>query len=154
MKRRELLGIAAGLAVLPVCGALGQESNGPERRWCTDTEPLEQAFPALGPLADARWVSSRDDERDLPSPELAISGFARLAPGTLAELAAAHTFVSGAPADDFPSWFEEPLRGEGPDDPHWVRSDTLDRDADGSSTRLWFDRRTRTVRFRALNPYG
>ncbi|MEV7729468.1 hypothetical protein AB0P15_32850 [Streptomyces sp. NPDC087917] len=158
MERRKLIGvgigIGAGLAVLPVWWALSEGADGARGDWHTDTAPLEQAFGPLGPLTGAKWVSSRDNDRDLPSPELVISGFAELAPGKLAELTAAHTFVSEGPADDFSSWFEEPLKGEGPKDPEWIRSDALDRDGDGRSTRLWFDRRSGTVRFRVLNPYG
>ncbi|MET7597858.1 hypothetical protein ABZS84_22765 [Streptomyces sp. NPDC005481] len=43
---------------------------------------------------------------------------------------------------------------EGPESPQWIRSDELDRDGSGHSTNLWFDRRSHTVRFWALNPYG
>jgi hypothetical protein len=158
LERRKLIGmgigIGAGLAVLPAWWALRQAANGAEGDWHTDTAPLERAFPLLGPLTDATWVSSRDNDRGVPSPELVISGFARLTPGKLAELTAAHTFVSEGPADDFSSWFEKPLKGEGPENPQWIRSQELDRDGGGHSTDLWFDRRSDTVRFRALNPYG
>ncbi|MFF3847760.1 hypothetical protein [Streptomyces sp. NPDC002328] len=155
LERRKLFGIGAGLAVLPAWWALRQVANGAKRDWHTDTAPLERAFPLLGPLTDAKWVSSRDeDDRSVPSPELVISGFARLAPGKLAELTAAHAFVSEGPADDFSSSFEKPLKGEGPENPQWIRSHRLDRDGSGYSTNLWFDRRTDTVRFWALNPYG
>ncbi|WP_371096197.1 hypothetical protein [Streptomyces sanglieri] len=154
MERRKLMGIGAALAVLPAWWALRQVTNEAKRDWRTDTAPLERAFPLLGVLTDAKWVSSRDNDRDVPSPELVISGFARLAPGKLAELAAAHAFVSEEPADDFSSWFEKPLRGQGPENPQWIRSHGLDRDGNGYSTTLWFDRRSDTVRFRALNPYG
>ncbi|MFK0045354.1 hypothetical protein ACIQU4_14755 [Streptomyces sp. NPDC090741] len=160
MDRRKLIGIGAGLAVLPAWWALRQVENGAEEDWHTDIAPLEQAFPLLGPLTDAKWVSSRDNDRSgVPSPELVISGFARLAPGKLAELTAAHAFVSDESADDyFSSWFEKPLKGEGPKNPQWIRSQELDRDGDGDGdghhTSLWFDRRSETVRFRALNPYG
>ncbi|WP_232247195.1 hypothetical protein [Kitasatospora azatica] len=115
---------------------------------------MEQAFPLLGPLTDAKWVSSRDDGRGTPSPELVISGLARLTAGKLAELTAAHAFVSEGPTDDFSSWFEKPLKGEGPKNPEWIRSHELDRDGGGRSAKLWFDRRSDTVRFWALNPYG
>ncbi|MBC9714827.1 hypothetical protein H9Y04_19940 [Streptomyces sp. TRM66268-LWL] len=128
-------------------------SDGDRGDWHTDTAPLERTFPLLGPLSDAKWVSSRDDDRALSSPELVISGFARLAPGRLAELTAAHAFVSGGPADDFSSWFEKPLRGEGPENPQWIRSPELDRDGT-SPAELWFDRRSGTVRFWALDPYA
>ncbi|MCH0538056.1 hypothetical protein I3F58_00465 [Streptomyces sp. MUM 203J] len=148
------MGTGAGLAVLPAWWTLRQAANGAGEDWRTDTAPLERAFPLLGPLTDAKWVSSRDNDRGLPSPELVISGFARLAPGRLAELTAAHAFVSEGPADDFSSWFEKPLRGEGPENPRWIRSPELDRDGSGRSAGLWFDRRSDTVRFRALNPYG
>ncbi|WP_406452779.1 hypothetical protein OG782_19870 [Streptomyces sp. NBC_00876] len=163
MERRKVIGIGAGLAVLPVWWALRQVVNGASGAngtdgtngdWHTDTAPLERAFPLLGPLTDAKWVSSRDNDRGIPSPELVISGFVRLAPGRLAELTAAHAFVSEGPADDFTSWFEKPLKGEGPESPHWIRSHDLDRDGSGYSTHLWFDRRSDTVRFWALNPYG
>ncbi|WP_326738426.1 hypothetical protein [Streptomyces sp. NBC_01022] len=154
MDRRKVIGIGVGLAVLPTWWALRQVANGTKRDWHTDTAPLERAFPLLGPLTDAKWVSSRDNDRGIPSPELVISGFARLSPGKLAELAAAHTFVSEAPADGFSSWFEKPLKGEGPENPQWVRSHELDREGSGYFTKLWFDRRSDTVRFRALNPYG
>ncbi|MFG2876473.1 hypothetical protein ACGFYU_16040 [Streptomyces sp. NPDC048337] len=155
MERRKVIGIGAALAVLPVWWTLRQVVSGAEGEdWHTDTAPLEQAFPLLGPLTDAKWVSSRDNDRDLPSPELVISGFARLAPGKLAELTAAHAFVTEGPTDDFSSWFEKPLKGKGPKNPQWVRSHELDRDGNGHSTNLWFDRRSDTVRFRALNPYG
>ncbi|MFG2819747.1 hypothetical protein ACGFX4_10000 [Kitasatospora sp. NPDC048365] len=155
MERRKLIGIGAGLAVLPAWWALRQVASGAEGDWHTETAPLERAFPLLGPLTDAKWVSSRDNDQGVPSPELVISGFARLAPGKLAELTAAHAFVSDGPADDFSSWFEKPLKGEGPDNPQWIRSNDLDRDGNGpSTTNLWFDRRTDTVRFWALNPYG
>ncbi|ATZ22861.1 hypothetical protein SLAV_04775 [Streptomyces lavendulae subsp. lavendulae] len=156
LERRKVIaaGVGAGLAVLPVGWVLRRAAGGTEEDWRTDAAPLEQAFPLLGPLTDARWVSSRDDDRSLPSPELAISGFARLAPGRLSGLTAAHAFVPGEPVDDFSSWFEKPLRGAGPKDPQWVRSPELDRADGGRSTRLWFDRRSDTVRFRALNPYG
>lgn len=152
---------AAGMAVLPIWWVLRQQADGGESgadaevEWRTDAVPLEQAFPLLGPLTDAQWVSSRDDDdRSLPSPELVISGFCRLGPGKLAELTAAHAFVSEGPADDFSSWFERPLVGEGPKDPQWIRSQELDREGSGHSTSLWFDRGSDTVRFRALNPYG
>ncbi|MCX4625436.1 hypothetical protein [Streptomyces sp. NBC_01443] len=162
VERRKLIGVGvgvgvgvgAGLAVLPAWWALHQVANVAKGDWHTDTAPLEQAFPLLGPLTDAKWVSSRDNDRDLPSPELVISGLARLKPGKLAELTAAHAFVSEGPADDFSSWFEKPLKGEGPQNPQWIRSQELDRDGSGHSTHLWFDRRSGTVRFRALNPYG
>nr|WP_234321236.1 hypothetical protein [Streptomyces katrae] len=155
MERRKVLGIGAGLAVLPAGWALHQVANGTKRDWHTDTAPLERAFPLLSPLSDAKWVSSRDsDDRGIPSPELVISGFARLTPGRLAELTAAHAFVSEGPTDGFSSWFEKPLKGEGPENPQWVRSHELDRDGSGYSTKLWFDRRSDTVRFWALNPYG
>ncbi|MFD7837203.1 hypothetical protein [Streptomyces sp. NPDC059761] len=155
MERRKLIGIGAGLAVLPAWWALRQVPDGAKKDWHTDTAPLEQAFPLLGPLTDAKWVSSRDNDRSgIPSPELVISGFARLAPGKLAELTAAHAFVSEEPFDDFSSWFEKPLKGEGPKNPQWIRSQELDRDGGGYHTALWFDRRSQTVRFRALNPYG
>ncbi|MGW6521412.1 hypothetical protein [Streptomyces sp. NPDC054962] len=155
MERRTLIGIGAGLAVLPAWWALRQVADGATGGWRTDTAPLERAFPLLGPLTDARWVSSRDnDDRSVPSPELVISGLARLAPGKLAELTAARAFVSEAPANDFSSWFEKPLKGEGPENPEWIRSHELDRDDSGHSTDLWFDRRSDTVRFWALNPYG
>ncbi|WP_229343120.1 hypothetical protein [Streptomyces flavotricini] len=161
MERRKLIGvgvgigIGAGLVVLPARWALSRVTSGPEGDWHTDTAPLEQALPALGPLTDAKWVSSRDaDDRGLPSPELVISGLARLAPGKLAELTAAHTFVSEGPAGEFSSWFEKPLKGQGPRDPQWIRSHELDRDGAGGSTSLWFDRRSDTVRFRVRNPYG
>ncbi|MET7439039.1 MULTISPECIES: hypothetical protein [unclassified Streptomyces] len=154
MERRKLIGIGAGLAVLPAWWAVRQVSNGDKEDWRTDTAPLERAFPLLGPLSDARWVSSRDDDRGLPSPELVISGFARLTPARFSELTAAHAFVSEGPTNDFSSWFEKPLKGEGPEHPQWIRSDELDRDGSGHSTNLWFDRRSDTVRFWALNPYG
>ncbi|MFD8792204.1 hypothetical protein [Streptomyces vinaceus] len=156
MERRKLIWIGAGLAVLPVGWALTRSGDDAGPDWHTDAAPLEQAFPLLGPLTEARWVSSRDgdDRSGVPSAELVISGLARLAPGKLAELAAAHTFVPGAPAGDFSSWFEKPLKGEGPKNPQWIRSDELDRDTAGRSTHLWFDRGTDTVRFSALNPYG
>lgn len=103
-----------GLAVLPAWWLLQRVASGGKGDWHTDTAPLEQAFPLLGPLSDAKWVSSRDNDRGgIPSPELVISGFARLAPGKLAELTAAHTFVSEGPTDDFSSWFEKSLKGEG-----------------------------------------
>ncbi|MFI8823932.1 hypothetical protein [Streptomyces sp. NPDC053431] len=163
MERRKLIGIGvgigigigAGTAVLPAWWALRQVANGSEGDWRTDTAPLEQAFPMLGPLTDAQWVSSRDNDRSLPSPELVISGLARLAPGKLVELTAAHAFVSEGPADDFSSWFEKPLKGQGPENPQWIRSDELDLDGSGHghSTKLWFDRRSETVRFWALDPY-
>lgn len=153
LERRKVIGIGAGLAVLPAWWALRQVANGANGEWHTDTAPLERAFPLLGPLADAKWVSSRDNDRGIPSPELVISGFVRMAPGRLAELTAAHTFVSEGPADDFSSWFEKPLKGEEPGNPHWIRSHELDRDGSGYSTKLWFDRRSETVRFWALNPY-
>ncbi|MGW1768268.1 hypothetical protein ACWCQL_30020 [Streptomyces sp. NPDC002073] len=143
-----------GLAVLPAWWALRQVANGAKGDWNTDTAPLERAFPLLGPLTDAQWVSSRDNDRGLPSPELVISGFARLAPGKLAALTATHAFVSEGPADHFSSWFEKPLKDQGPKNPHWIRSQELDRDGSGHSTSLWFDRRSDTVRFWALNPYG
>ncbi|MFJ7204466.1 hypothetical protein ACIQWR_13135 [Streptomyces sp. NPDC098789] len=123
-------------------------------KWHTDSAPLEEAFPVLGPLADAEWVSSRDHDRDLPSPELVLSGFARLAPGRLAELTAAHAFVAEAPAAGFTSWFEKPLAGRGPQHPQWIRSPQLDHDGSDSATHLWFDRGSDTVRFTARNPYG
>ncbi|MFJ8944989.1 hypothetical protein ACIRG4_17380 [Streptomyces sp. NPDC102395] len=155
LERRKLFGIGAGLAVLPAWWALRQVANGAKCDWHTDTAPLERAFPVLGPLTDAKWVSSRDeDDRSIPSPELVISGFARLAPGKLAELTAAHAFVSEGPADDFSSSFEKPLKGEGPENPQWVRSQELDRNGSDYSANLWFDRRSDTVRFWALNPYG
>ncbi|MFF4852300.1 hypothetical protein [Streptomyces sp. NPDC001194] len=159
MERRKLIGIGigigAGLVVLPAWWALNRATDEPGGNWRTDTAPLEQAFPLLGPLTDAKWVSSRDgDDRGLPSPELVISGLARLAPGKLAELTAAHPFVSEAPSGDFSSWFEKPLGGQGPQDPQWIRSRELDRDGPGGSTSLWFDRRSDTVRFWARNPYG
>ncbi|MEV6782426.1 hypothetical protein [Streptomyces sp. NPDC051098] len=154
MERRKVVGIGAGLAVLPAWWALRQVANGAKGGWHTDTAPLQRAFPPLGPLTDAKWVSSRDNDRGIPSPELVISGFARLAPGKLAELTAAHAFVSEGPANDFSSWFEKPLKGEGPGNPQWVRSPELDRDGSEYSTYLWFDRRSDTVRFWALNPYG
>lgn len=152
MERRRLIRIViggAGLAVLPVWWVLRQVTNGAEGDWRTDTEPLEQAFPLLGPLTDAKWVSSRDNDRLLQSPDLVFSGFARLAPGKLGELTAAHAFVSEGPTREF-SGFDEALRGEGPDDPQWIRSDELDRDGND----LWFDRRSDTVRFWAFDPYG
>ncbi|MEU7028073.1 hypothetical protein AB0A60_15460 [Streptomyces sp. NPDC046275] len=154
MRRRTVIGIGAGVAVLPAWWILRQVGEGADPAWHTETEPLERAFPVLGPLTDARWVSSRDNERGLPSPELVISGLARLAPGRLDELTAAHVFVDGGPAGDFDAWFEKPLKGEGPEDPRWIRSEALDREGNGHSTDLWFDRRSGTVRFRALNPYG
>ncbi|MGW4891818.1 hypothetical protein ACWEQL_06065 [Kitasatospora sp. NPDC004240] len=154
MERRKLIGIGAGLAVLPVWWAVSQVANGAEGDWHTETAPLEQAFPSLGRLTDAKWVSSRDNDRGMPSPELVISGLARLAPGKISELTAAHAFVSEGPAADFSLWFEKPLKGEGPKNPQWIRSPELDRDGYGRSTKLWFDRGSDTVRFRALNPYG
>ncbi|MFB0627430.1 hypothetical protein [Streptomyces sp. AB3(2024)] len=156
MERRKVIGIGVGaaLAVLPAWWGLRQVESGAEEDWHTDTAPLERAFPLLGPLTDAQWVSSRDNDRDLPSPELVISGFAKLTPGKRAELTAAHAFVSEGPADDFSSWFEKPLKGAGPPDPQWIRSHELDRDDSGHTTHLWFDRRSDIVRFRALNPYG
>ncbi|MFD7028797.1 hypothetical protein ACFWAR_12260 [Streptomyces sp. NPDC059917] len=159
MERRRVLGIGAGLGA--GAGAVwawrafgGREDAGGGAKWHTDSAPVEAAFPELGPLTDAEWVSSRDNERDLPSPELSISGFARLAPGRLAELTAAHAFVPEAPTGGFTSWFEKPLAGRGPQHPRWIRIPGLDRDGGGSSTRLWFDRGSDTVRFTALNPYG
>lgn len=160
MERRKLMWAVLGLAVLPVGWVLWRAEDwddgegGAGDGWRTDAAPLEQAFPLLGPLADAQWVSSRDNDRTLPSPELVISGFCRLGPGKLAELTAAHAFVSEGPEDDFSSWFERPLVGEGPKDPQWIRSQELDREGSGYATQLWFDRRSDTVRFWALNPYG
>ncbi|MFZ3499563.1 hypothetical protein ACODT5_41240 [Streptomyces sp. 5.8] len=161
LDRRKWIVAAAGMAVLPTWWVLRQGTDGyedegeSEVEWRTDAAPLEQAFPLLGPLTGAQWVTSRDDDdRTLPSPELVISGFCRLAPGKLAELTAAHAFVSEGPTDDFSSWFERPLVGEGPKDPQWIRSQELDREGDGHLTHLWFDRRSDTVRFWALNPYG
>lgn len=119
---------------------------------------LERVFPALGPLTDARWTSSRDhDDRGLPSPDLVIVGPARLAPGRLGELTAAHLFVPGGPAEadtSATSWCTAPLDGQGPEDPEWVRSDDLDLDRGGDGHRAtpWFDRRSDTVRLHALNP--
>ncbi|WP_433887797.1 hypothetical protein [Streptomyces sp. CA-111067] len=153
MERRRLIGV--GVAVLPAWWTVRQVVNDAEERdWHTDTAPLERAFPLLGPLADAKWVSSRDNDRGVPSPELVISGFARLRPGKLARLTAAHAFVSEAPTEDFSSWFEKPLMGEGPQNPQWIRSHELDRDGSSYSTKLWFDRRSDIVCFRSLNPYG
>ncbi|MER5730703.1 hypothetical protein ABT084_20620 [Streptomyces sp. NPDC002138] len=158
MERRRVIGIGAGLAVLPAFWVLRHVvASGAKGEWHTDTAPLERAFPLLGPLTDGKWVSSRDNDRGIPSPELVVSGFARLAPGKLAALTAAHVFVPegpAGPAHDFSSWFEKPLRGEGPENPQWIRSHELDREGSGYSTRLWFDRRSTTVRFWALNPYG
>jgi hypothetical protein len=155
LERRRLIGVGVGLAVLPAWWTLRQVANdGKERDWHTDTAPLERAFPLLGPLADAKWVSSRDNDRGVSSPELVISGFARLRPGKLARLTAAHAFVSEAPTEDFSSWFEKPLKGEGPQNPQWIRSHELDRDGSDYSTTLWFDRRSDIVCFRAVNPYG
>lgn len=62
LKRRKLIGIGAGLAVVPAWWALRQEANGAKADWRTDTTPLERAFPLLGPLTDAQWVSSRDGD--------------------------------------------------------------------------------------------
>lgn len=154
MRRRKLIAIGAGLTVPPAWWTLRQVANGANGDWHTGTTLLERVFPLLGPLTDARWVSSRDNHRGIPSPELVISGFARLAPGKLAELTAAHAFVSEGPADDFSSWFEKPLKGEGPENPQRIRSHELDRDGSGHSITLWFDRRSDTVRFWAVNPYG
>lgn len=123
--------------------------------WRIDTARLERAFPLLGPLTDARWVSGRDnDDRSVPSPELVISDLARLTPGKPAEPAAARAFLSEGRANDFSSWFEKPLQGEGPQNPEWLRSHELDRAGSGHATNPWFDRRSGTVRFWALNPYG
>ncbi|MFD6075781.1 hypothetical protein ACFWG5_09410 [Streptomyces hydrogenans] len=161
MERRKLIGIGvgAGVAALPAWWALRWAAGGTDDErgvgdWHTETAPLERAFPALGPLTDARWVSSRDNDRDLPSPELVISGYARLAPGKLAELTKAHSFVSAGPAKGFSSWFEKPLRDQGPEDPRWIRSRELDREDGGHRTNLWFDRASDTVRFWALDPHG
>ncbi|MEV7415570.1 hypothetical protein [Streptomyces sp. NPDC089919] len=156
MDRRRLIGIGAGLAAVCALWGVRQAADGSAKDWHTDATPLEKAFPALGPLSDAKWVSSRDDDErsGLPSPELVISGLARLAAGRLTELTTAHAFVPGGPPADFTSWFEKPLKGEGPDDPQWIRSADLDRDGSGYRTMLWFDRRSGTVRFWALNPYG
>ncbi|MFF3863365.1 hypothetical protein [Streptomyces sp. NPDC002209] len=74
-----------------------QVANGAKGERHTDTAPLERAFPLLGPLTDAKWVSNRDHDRGVPSPKLVISGFARLTPRRLAELTAAHAFVSEGP---------------------------------------------------------
>ncbi|MGV9455368.1 hypothetical protein [Streptomyces sp. NPDC003635] len=154
LKRRKLIGIGAGMAVLPAWWALSEAADGAKGDWRTDTAPLERAFRLLGPLTDAQWVSNRDDERGIPSPELVISGFARLTSEKLAELTAAHSFVTEAPTNDFSSWFEKPLKDAGPENPQWIRSHDLDRDGNGHSTSLWFDRGSDTVRFWALNPYG
>ncbi|MFI1839469.1 hypothetical protein [Streptomyces olivaceoviridis] len=59
MERRKLIGIGAGLEVLPGWWALRQVANGAKGDWHTDVTPLERAFPLLGPLTDAKWVSSR-----------------------------------------------------------------------------------------------
>ncbi|MFD8596686.1 hypothetical protein ACFV1L_16955 [Kitasatospora sp. NPDC059646] len=153
MDRRKLIGV--GLAAVPVWWGLRQLATGAPSGRHTDAGPLEQAFPLLGPLTDATWVSSRDnDDRGTPSPELAVSGFARLSSGKLDRLTESHGFVPADSPDEFSSWFEKPLKGRGPKNPQWIRSDELDSEADGRSLRLWFDRRTDTVRFRAVNPYG
>ncbi|MER5637266.1 hypothetical protein ABT095_09940 [Kitasatospora sp. NPDC002227] len=149
-----MIGIGAGLAVLPAWWALRQVVNDPGGGWHTDSAPLERAFPLIGPLTEARWVSSRDDDRGVPAPELVISGLARLAPGGLDRLTAAHPFEAARPPAEFTSWFEQPLKGQGPKDPQWIRSPYLDRDGSGPAVKLWFDRRSSTVRFWALNPYG
>ncbi|MFJ4677972.1 hypothetical protein [Kitasatospora sp. NPDC088783] len=84
-----------------------------------------------------------------------IVGLARLAPGRLGELTAAHPFVPGGPAEadvSATSWFTAPLKGQGPEDPEWNRSDDLDRSGNGHRAALWFDRRSDTVRFHALDP--
>ncbi|MET3982703.1 hypothetical protein [Streptomyces sp. PvR034] len=159
MERRRVLGIGAGLgagaAAVWAWRSLGGRDGEGAAKWHTDSAPVEEALPVLGPLTHAEWVSSRDHERDLPSPELVISGFARLAPGRLAELTAAHAFVAEAPTAGFTSWFEKPLAGRGPGHPQWIRIPALDHDdGGGSSTHLWFDRSSDTVRFWALNPYG
>ncbi|WP_306371021.1 hypothetical protein [Nocardiopsis sp. CC223A] len=155
MKRRTLIGIVGvGLAALPAGWALRRAVNGAEEDWRTDTAPLERAFPRLGPLTDAQWVSSRDNDRFLGTPDLVFAGFARLAPGKLDELTASHAFVSEEPTFDFSSGFTEPLEGEGPDDPQWIRSPELDSSSASYSTSLWFDRRSDTVCFWAHNPYG
>ncbi|MFI5527690.1 hypothetical protein ACIA8O_03945 [Kitasatospora sp. NPDC051853] len=155
MRRRKLLGIGAGLAVLPAVWAVRLAVAEDAPGWHTETAPLERVFPELGPLTDARWVSSRDDDdRGVPSPELVVSGYARLAPGKLDALTAAHPFAPGTPPAGT-SWFEKPLQqGAGPKDPDWVRSDSLDRDGSGARVTFWFDRRTGTVRFWALNPHA
>ncbi|MDE3724842.1 hypothetical protein PWG71_25935 [Nocardiopsis sp. N85] len=155
MKRRTLIGvIGVGLAVLPVGWALRQAVNGTKEDWRTDTAPLERAFPGLGSLTDAKWVSTRDNDRLLQTPDLVFAGFARLSPGKLDELTTSHAFVSEEPTFDFSSGFTKPLADEGPDDPQWIRSPELDRSSDNHSTSLWFDRRSDTVRFWASNPYG
>ncbi|KDN88168.1 hypothetical protein [Kitasatospora cheerisanensis] len=152
MDRRKL--IVAGLAVVPVWWGLRQVASGAPTDRHSETGPLEQAFPVLGTLTDAAWVSSRDNDRGTPSPELALSGFARLAAGRLDELTAAHAFVAAETVEEFTGWFEKPLKGRGPKNPQWIRSEELDRAGSGVSVKLWFDRGSETVRFRALNPYG
>ncbi|WP_282204825.1 hypothetical protein [Kitasatospora fiedleri] len=91
MQRRRPTRIGAAATVLPAWWALrravdgggsaGGANGGGGGGRHTGHAALERVFPALGPLTDARWTSSRDhDDRGLPSPDLVIVGLARLAP--------------------------------------------------------------------------
>jgi hypothetical protein len=158
VKRRSALALGAG-AVLggvgfwTVAGESRRESH-------TDKEMVEEYLPALGPLVEAHWATSRDGEADgrslLPSPDFVITAVLRLQPGKVATLTAAGGFVASDMGVAHLSWFEKGLSDFLPAGAQWVHSDAFDEEvlSKFEGGQCYLDRATGTVFVRAINPVG
>ncbi|WP_371495843.1 hypothetical protein OG871_09345 [Kitasatospora sp. NBC_00374] len=155
MKRRTALALGAGTllggaglwAATDVAGGGGREEQH------TGTAVMERHFPALGPLVSARWVTSRDNERTLPSPDFVVTAVLRLQPGRAAALIAGGGFTDDHDGVSL-SWFEKPLAGLQPPGAAWVRSEAFDATvtAEFEHGRCSLDPATDTAFLTAINP--
>ncbi|MFV5995610.1 hypothetical protein ACNPQM_25050 [Streptomyces sp. NPDC056231] len=158
MKRRTVLVLGMGAAfggvgVWTVAGASRRKSH-------TDKEAVEKYFPALGPLVEAHWATSRDGEADgrslLPSPDLIVTAVLRLKPDKVATLVANGGFrVVDTDVSNL-SWFEKGLSDFLPTGAKWEHSDAFDEAALSkfNGGQCYLDRATDTVFARAVNPIG
>ncbi|WP_345037516.1 hypothetical protein [Streptomyces sannanensis] len=155
VKRRIVFALGAG-AVLGGAGlwAAADESRRESR---TDKEAVEKYFPALGPLVEAHWATSRDGEADgrsLPSPDFVITAVLRLQPGRVAALTANGGFVAADTGVVYLSWFEKGLSDFLPAGARWVHSDAFDEEvlSKFDNGQCYLDGATDMAFVRAINP--
>ncbi|HVK24028.1 MAG TPA: hypothetical protein VM677_21960 [Actinokineospora sp.] len=166
--RRLIVGALAAIVVAG--GAVGyaltrDTDTGPVPR--TDLAPLQARFGALGTLSDAHWLgyNPREDgsRSSLPEndPEIRVVGVARLTPGTVTSIIAAHDFrlaeLVGPGFSGLPDEFSRPpasIAAHLPPSARWLSSTAFDEETTGKSYRgrFYLDQATDTVYFDTVNP--
>ncbi|OIK00993.1 hypothetical protein [Streptomyces colonosanans] len=158
MKRRIVLVLGVGA----VLGGVGfwTAADTSRRKNHTDKEAVAKYFPALGPLMEVHWATSRDGEADgrslLPSSDFAVTAVLRLKPAKVAALVADGGFDVVDTGVGNLSWFEKGLSDVLPAGAKWEHSDAFDEEVlsrfDGGQ--CYLDRATDTAFVRAVNPVG